>query len=327
MGLSNEERLNGIYHSVNSLVKDACYLIDNFSNTYHRSILNLARDIKQNAWAKLLSGSSNSAFWIMGSSDFGQTLNPENLYDAALLSHQKQDDCNYGITDKAELKKHQEAMRDADFWTKAFQARQILDNQVLNFVYQIIPHLDNIVYRMNRYDDEMSRRMKDFEAFICNLRGQVFNILSLNEVYLKTYLLEKIADKTFNAYADKNAKGDDLDIFSVWVKSACIHHNYKVREHAEESVDFYQKIWESIQFVEKDNISVQKKFEIFLQIIGRHFHYDHQHKELLSLLEKNKIPTGKISRLLKDCKKKYEIQKKIDSEPTTKHCWLTKKSG
>lgn len=337
MGLSNEERLAGIYHSTANLVKSSERILihsNGSKNLYkYKNLVSLAEDIKSNAWAKLLKGNSNSLFWILGSESMGEGLKNTNLIDCSMISNSEEDLDLFdrSINDESRPEEEREILKDVKHYINSVTKRHTINDPVKGELFDIISNVDNILYRLNRYKDEVSESLSLFEDYISNIRGKIFEIFRSDKDYTMAYILEQIFKKIFDAYAgcgwSKIMKNNGECIFSEWFVKNNINHNFRLlSDYYHSKNDFNELIetWKEIQF--EKNISQEKKFYTCIKILSTRFHYDHEHKELIELLKRHKISTKRIIPLLKKIKfDKKETEKMNTEKYSRQHCDLTKK--
>jgi hypothetical protein len=332
MGLSDEERIAGIYHSTSTIVREANYILKELEGVEYRydfkDIEELANYIKDNAWKTLLKGQSNSLYWIMGAESLGDVLNEKSLLDCAIISA-TQKEGNSPIHPEDFSKEEEQTWNRCQFFIDTLTPKNIINNPIKGSIYTINEHIENILYRINRYGDKLSKSLSGYEDFISNIRGKLFEIFKNDKDFIKTYLIDKIFNKIFKPYIgcgwDRNAEC----IFSKWFVSKNIHHSVRLISdyYAEEnSIQNLLDIWKEIQF--KKDIKQADKFNYCLKIVGERFHYDHEHKQLLEYLKKNKISTKKIAPILNNIKSKHKkTEEKNRVKYSTKFCYLTMNSG
>ena len=338
MGLSNEERMAGIFHSVANLIESADRITSGVGksdrNKYkYKKEVDLAEDIKNNAWAKLLKGNSNSLYWIIGSENMGEGLKQINLLDSAIISHSDKDECLFdqSINDASRSEEEREILRDVKHFHDCVTKESAINDPSKGEIFIILRNLENILYRLNRYKDDISETLSGFEDYISNLRGQIFEIFRSDKEYGMAYMLEQIFKKIFDPYAgcgwSKVMKNDKKCLFSEWFVQNHINHNFRLLSdyyHSQNDFDDLVKTWKDIQF--ELEISQEKKFYACLKVLSTRFHSEHDHKKLIKLLKDNKISTKRISLLLSKIKnEKKKTEKMNQKKYSSRHCDLTKK--
>lgn len=190
MGLSNQERRIGIYHTVNKIVqiKDqwvndkkvlSCYLIE------HKNILNLV----DNLWHATIGNMSNSLHWIMGSSAYNKitTDDPYTVWEIAIT-----DNLNDIIREKDKLVL-KEIPNDLDH-LKISDLLSACGSHSEKYIFEIYSWCEQLIYYLRRYDDVFLKKYENLNELTSNIMGYCFNSFINEDCYKKAYIVRQIAE-------------------------------------------------------------------------------------------------------------------------------------
>lgn len=312
MGLSTEERYNNIVSIVNELKN-----IESF--TEHD--LKPFNKVLKNLWFYLLGNTNNSAHWILGSNSSASTITGMSLFGTTMIHARDNIEPHDDILDNApaDVKKYFE-YRD-NFIPNAIKLLESYNTKEKSNVFKIFRLSESYFYLVNRYDDNFSKQLIPLTKKICELQGLCYNEMQDKENYIKAWMMECLLDKIIDY--------DESNIVNQWCMNNNMHHNFGL--HKIEYKNLYL-LFQELQF--KNTLSSEKRLLAILLMIGKSFHYKHDHEELFKLINKHNIENVKdkinLSKIKKTCdnsiklKEKYDIEQKKES---FKYCHLTRQTN
>ena len=189
----------------------------------------------------------------------------------------------------------------------------LINNETKSAVIYTHHACANLAYAIHRYDDEFSKSLNKLNITLRNMQGELFNIMSGDEDFLRAYLIHNIADKC--------VPYEKEDIVSLWVVLQNVHHDLRLHDGMTKEILFHT--WRKLQF--RKNVPAQERMKTLLNLISRRNHYEHHHKNLIKLAEDyNKTATDKIDiKVLKAYFKTSVDERKTDKDPCRYLCSLT----
>lgn len=303
MGLSNEERYGKIVWTVKQLKT----LLNNLSAGYPAENLKAYTD---KLWPALFNAESNSGYWVFGGG-FDQTyFNGGFLYEIfdnhtfKLRYPSPVDDTE---TDESKMQ---------DLISSNIQASGILAGNE-SIIVQIYENIENFYYAVNRYNDMFSENFKDLKSLISNMKGELFDIMSCNSIYLRAYLQSSILKKVICPYMD-----DPIKKFLVddW-----LYHDLKLTKELKTEVLW--DMWKDLQFKRASEITLEQRFLYLITCMdSRLGSKSYKRKEIFDIL-KEFVDPEKLNQALDKCEESYKLSKqKEDDRAKNPHnfCYLTK---
>lgn len=314
MGLSNEERITGVYFAVDNLYSKAKefreFLDTNQNNFFPKKDSKRIFELIDSLWHDIIHSNSNSIHWLVGSSA-SNTIREDGFgpWEIAIRHH-----CVKFPEVKNEFMKN---LRSKD--SKVFDpfddflnisgllSKESHENQ---YYFDIFAWVEQLSYYLKRYDDEFLKKYENLSKTVSLLNGELFGIFKKNEEFAKAYVVNKIC---IALYTDKFPyREDEFDYVTKWmIKHNIYHHLSKVMLlELSEIVNIHLE-------VSKENISPFERLMIILKISSTSIH-DHFIKELLEL-DKG-ILTPKEIKLIQSIFKKARTDKeKKDKDESDKY--------
>ena len=287
MGLCDEERFEGVVRVVNELTE--------LSDQLRRAMPHDSKLVQlvDGLWPAFLSQSGSASFWLTGSALNNEYIDGKSLWGVAL----------------------QEAAEPEE--AKEF------DDGIVQYLYRYTPTIDKIAdggysgpqtsliiqiyaaieagfYYINRYpDDEFAKAVRPLADLFARIHGECYRRMSGNESFLEAHYRNQLIKKTLPYL--------DVDFVSTWWRRHNLHHD--IRNDRGISVEELGRLWAEVQG--KHELSPEKRMLITLTLVGRSYHYEYQHKELLKMIQEHnkkakkadQISVAKIKKALARCRK------------------------
>ena len=238
MGLSNEERLTGIYWSL--------YRIDKVLETwswqreredYISREVDRVFDLVGQLWPAFIGKMSNGMHWAIGS-DTSSTLRdgPDTPWAVAVSLHcgKAYDELHEGIR----------AWRDPDY-QKPFDALKHTSIQYLvshhgenakGYIFEIYQEMEQIVYYLRRYDDDFLKKYSFLSDLVAKIMGACFTIFSDHEGFGKAYVIHQMMEIMYGSKYPHQE--ENWDIATQILVKHMIHHDFiRLMDHNVELKD------------------------------------------------------------------------------------------
>lgn len=292
MGLSNEERVAGLYWAINAIVKHGRYLHECL-NEYRKSQYKYLFDSINNLWHNFLGNQRNSAHWIIGSSATGTIKWDDNTpWGRGIIYN-----CD-------EAKENDSDVFDA--FDRFLDIPGLLGHadDEYRHVYTIYAWTEQAIYYLRRYDDDLSKRLEDLSKNISDIYGEFFSIFTGSQTYTCAYMLNKILKMIYGTGYPHNKDG--MDAFTLYLQEEHIHHHInRMMRVREQSIDVLSEMYRKLYRANKaGKLTVMMRVEAMLKLCGRRFHYDHQFEKLAKILSKS--DRVKARKLFEECKRLHE---------------------
>lgn len=274
MGLSNEERFDKIIHSV-SHIDDARKKLTN-SQYYEVGRL---PELTNKLWYELLKGKSNSAFWLFGGELHNENLE-KGLIGTAFSSHQPKKYCEFN-TLEGTPQERQDWMKYYDRAREFTSISHLVgkDNPAKSAVVNVYLHTENIVYALCRYDDDFTDSLKDLHMVICQIQGECFKIFKRDPSYTQAWMISSMLDKVLTMYEGQ--------LVNKWWQKYSLHHAICIESNE------FEKIFHVFRKQQFKQLTMQQRVNITLMLIGDRFHFKHQQKECLKMVEEHNVANPK----------------------------------
>lgn len=293
MGLSNEERYKKIVWSAKHLEDELKLLKED----YHTKPL---KKYSGKIWPALLNKTGNSGFWLFGGSFDNNKFGGCDLISTALEVHVSE-----LISQHEKEKNPWYSEPKDDFVENSIQIENIVgDKDSARNVLIIWKWIENFLYAVNRYDDQLSEDFTPLKDIIANLQGDLFSIISSDRGYLDAYLMSKILEKCVDLYDDEN-------ILTKAIREMHLHHNFKIHEYTDSSR--LMDMWTEIQFTPQNEISDEIKILYTIRCMGERVVSDQ--KKIVERF-KDHVDMEKLESVFQECveeKKRYDERNSIQS--------------
>jgi bifunctional DNA-binding transcriptional regulator/antitoxin component of YhaV-PrlF toxin-antitoxin module len=221
MSLSNEERRNGIYWSldrINCIVGDLKSRKEDFVPDGIVHMLELVDQL----WPKFLGKVTNSLHWVMGSST-SRTIKGEAAtpWEVAVSYH-----CEMAYS----------KINDSDDWEEkedlfnALEFENIPNLLRLEYnwsegsAFEIYQEMEQIVYYLRRYNDEFLKSYNELDDLVSKIMGVCFGIFSKNSNFAKAYVIHEILEIIYGPkYPYQEDKNDVVTKIAV---KENLHHSF-----------------------------------------------------------------------------------------------------
>lgn len=305
MGLSDEERLNGIFWSINKMVEIADSIKDEKeSYCYPKKLVDLVGQL----WHAFLGKEQNPGHWILGSS-------ATNVV--------KWDTCtSWGVA----INNHcRDLFKEDDLCNNDFNAFDnfldipgLLRNVGKQFsaIYNVYAWGEQVIYYLRRYDDKLLKDLELLSAVISNIQGECFRLFKSNEEYARAYVLNAISKILYgDLYPYQKEKWDP---FTKFLSEECGHHDLnRLMQPSEGDLKILAQMHMDLyKAKKKKKLTLLLRAEVFIKLAGRRFHYDHKFKKLLSHLKMKGASEKKLRDLFNQCKKDHEESEKKSMRPS-----------
>lgn len=299
MGLSNEERVAGVYHAINNIVNLARNIPDEDDYKY-------LKEYVDGLWPAAIGAQSNPIHWLMGSAS-SNVLSPEAMdtFSVAMLSHFPRI-----IDGKAETTIENDDKDDFNpfdgFLDMEGLLRQDESDRELANVYSIQLWVEQMIYKLRRYNDEFLNDRKDLSCLVTKIQGEIFNIIDKEPQFARAYILSRICVLIYGGRYGIHNKDDKVN---KWLLDSCIHHDLSapmtrwqpdVNELAEIHVHLMA------------DGSPQNRVMTALKVAGRRFHEDYSFAKLTKALPD--LDHQALKQQFDICKKLYEEDKKASPD-------------
>jgi hypothetical protein len=307
MGLSNEERLSGLFYDINQMVCLGNQLKDHSEDYgYPETLVSFVGDL----WDAFLGQNHNAAHWIIGSSASNPvTWGTVSSWGIAINHH-----C-HGLMKEDSLEPEKV---DFDAFDGFLDITGLL-GQVrgpYKQIYEIYAYSEQAVYHLRRYEDPLLKSLSRLSKVISDIQGDCFNLFKDEDVYARAYILSNITKKLYDPlYPYQKDKWDPLTVF---MDKNAIHHNLsRIIQPRDGDLKALAELDIKLHRIEKKGkLSIIDRAETMLILAGRRFHYDRIFKDLITAIKKS-VTTKDIALLTKlfnECKKQHEEDEKQEQK-------------
>ena len=316
MGLSDEERFQGIVWSLYRFDDILAELKRQRYIPYGDRLIPLIDEL----WSAFLSKKGNSAYWILGTDQLSSEVTPAQLLGVALLS--AKDRIQPDEWEERKRERRDQGKLNALDYIFEFKPEiiKIMSDSYLVPVLKAFFQVEQAFYYLNRYDDKFREGFDELAKVLSKIWGATFRVLEGSAELLSAYCIHQLLDIIL-PYKD--------DLVAQWWQMHHIHHAARTGAIEPEEV---LNLWKEYQTKRLKIFSEEERILLTLKIIGRRFHYAHQHKELLKMIKdankkrkkSQRVRLKFIEEALEKCTKAYEKEKKQKRGPRNyRYCWLT----
>lgn len=291
MGLSNIERIRGIYYSVNEIVRYQEYIKKNLQD-FEKLTYSKLLDLIDNLWDSFIGNNNNSTHWLFGSSATNTVTHSTTTPWGIAINHH----CD-------NIESEEEYLFDA--FDGFLNISGLLGNAEPKYshVYNIYAQTEQVIYYLRRYNDDLLEKFSKLSCNISQIQGECFNIFISDNVYGAAYILYRICILLYDSDYPYTQ-----DLVTSFLIKENIHH-YLIR--GTDLGHFNIKELSEMHKLLSNNCSMMNRLEVMMKICGRHFHYDHIFKNLKSMLKTDKTFTKenieKLEKLFEENKEKHKI--------------------
>jgi hypothetical protein len=193
MGLSDEERLSGIYYAIRGLTKISReWKGDKRIDGHESGRFVEVRDLIDELWHALLANESNALHWFMGSSSTNSIeRDPHTPWEMAIVHHLSEAVKEPSILDEHENDPNKEfdALRHTSL---ASLVRRDYEGHSLAYVVETYHWVEQLLYYLRRYPDEFLDRYEKISRIASNIMGECFNIFTGRDTIAKAYVIQEI---------------------------------------------------------------------------------------------------------------------------------------
>ena len=299
MGLSNEERYGKLIWSIKKIKS----LINMLGNGYTYQELKTYED---KLWPAMFNSESNSGYWVFGGG-FDQTYFKGGFLFEIFQEH------THELKHPTPTEDEPEDVSMTDIINRNIQASGVLPHEE-SVIVQIYEWIENFYYAVNRYQDEFSDNYKDVKSLVSNIKGELFDIMSCNSIYLRAYLQSNILKKVICPYTDDPVKKFLVD---KW-----LYHDLKLTPELKTQVLW--EMWKDLQFKKKSEISLEDRFLTIITCMDRRLgSKSYMRKDIVERL-KEFVDPEKLNSALDKCEESHKIAKqKEEDRAKNSHDWCS----
>ena len=306
MGLSDQERLEKIYWAIHHMVKLGHEIRQDPDAS---NCVGCVIEKVEQLWPAFIGGQSNSAHWILGSSASNAVTAPNSVWSTSILNHLEDSrQLEQKLKEEEEIKKTGQAPYEAPF--------DAFDNGFLDIagllgqchyrgkfnrhLYELFGWSEQLAYALRRYDDELLKSFQSLSDVLARLQGELFGFFSANNDFAKAYVLNQVLD---HLYRDKDFQ--KLAYKQHW------HHDLSrpMRSNRDDSVSLEKvREWHYRAVVNSKKQTTEDKILLALEIMGRHYHYQHNYNDMVSVLQADNVLFNpkKLESAFKKCEARHK---------------------
>jgi hypothetical protein len=305
VGLSDEERISGIFYAIDRMVE----LVKNLDRekneySYPKKLISYIDLL----WHAFIGNHHNSAHWILGSSANQEVTHYSNsIWGTAAINYH---------TDRL-LKENDSIIKESDTFD-AFDGfldiSSLLrcESPIYSFIYNIYSWTEQVIYYLRRYEDKLLKDHEELSKIISDIQGECFHLFKENDVYARAYILNKVCKLIYTNKYPHDSK--HYDAFTRFLVNHHEQHDLN-RPMFDHDIKALAEIHATLHRAEKaKKLTVMMRVEAFMVIAGRKFHYDHKFNELVKVLKLTKLDLIKLKILFLKCKEDHDVTDKRSHE-------------
>jgi len=328
MGLSDNERLGGVYFALKGLAgirqsfeKD--YQIDSYTRNEYKEVFDLVDQL----WHGFFGHHTNALHWFMGSSSSNTiTHEPHTPWEMAICHHLEE-----AIRNKDEvidLGDDSDRPFDALKHTSlASLVKEGFEGPALGYVVEVYQWVEQLIYYLRRYPDDFLEQHVEVSKITSKIMGECFRIFSNRSDIAKAYVIREMMQILYgNVYPYRE---EEWDVVTKFMQSDCTHHYFPrlmkkpLKELAEDHIALVKahvKAKRKAKDQEKRHSLAYDDPEFFetrlllMLKISRNLHeYEHVQEKLFKMLEGHKL-LQKVKKEVKRLAAEFKKNKKEDRE-------------
>jgi hypothetical protein len=326
MGLSDEERLEGMYFALCELSEiSKRWKRDYQVERYCRTEFVVVRDLVDQLWHAFLGKQSNAVHWIMGSSSSNTiTHSPHSPWDIAVCHHlndaiKKEDPWD------SDSERPFDAMQFTDIRSLVAHNR---DSHALAYVLEVYQWVEQLVYYLRRYEDDFLDRYKEISEIVSKIMGECFVIFSRRPDIAKAYLIREIMEILY--VSPYPYREEEWDVVLKFTAQDCTHHDmsnlmkWDIKDLAKEHIALVKAVTKARRKAENrhdyqsDPELIEARLFFVLKVSHSIKQYEHCRKDLYKLMiDHPLLPKVKdeVERLVAEYQKdKKEVKNKRDDD-------------
>lgn len=303
MGLSNEERISGIYYAINNMVEIADDIRrEKEAFNFPKKLMGLVDQL----WHAFLGGTRNSAHWILGSSATNRvTWGSASPWGIAAINHHTDK-----LLEEENILDQMEKDKPFDAFEGFLDISGLLNqvNKIYGVIYDLYSWSEQVVYYLRRYEDEFLSRYTDLSKVISDIQGECFHLFKDSDVYSRAYILNNICKFLYGKFYPY--REEEWDSFTKFLSKNCGHHDLS-RMMREGNLKTLAEIHIKLHKADRiKKLTIMDKAEAFLILTGRRFHYDHKFVEMMKILKLDSKKAKKLKDLFLKCKEAHDQEEK-----------------
>lgn len=294
MGLSNEERIHGLFYAIERTISYAKEIPDNIHEQNYVDLKRLCSEL----WYDFLGKHTNKAHWLLGSSATAKvTSSTTSPWGVVVMN---------GIMacrEKDDFEKRFEPLKDLkDDLSIAFLLQKT-ENQGLALSYLVFTCLETVAYYLRRYEDELLQDYESLSKKVSEIMGLCFSIFHDEQgLCTRAYLLNRIIDEILiypymtEQENDKEKKDVIAKIVTGPVQIYDLAEPMSIGSCVETKA--LASAYKKLMTLKKENKlqtpeGVEARLLILFQICNRKLHNRHTQDEIKIILTENKTKIDK----------------------------------
>ena len=314
MGLSNEERIHGLFYAIEKIASCAKKIPDSI---YDKNYIELKRFCSE-LWHDFLGKQTNSTHWLLGSSATAKvTFSTTSPWGVVVMN---------GIMDcrkKDDFETRLEILKDLKDDLSIATLLQRSENQELAQAYLIFSYLESVAYYLRRYEDGLLKDHESLSKKVSDIMGICFSIFNDEQgLCTRAYLLNRIVDEMliYPYMAEQENDKEKRDVIARIVTGPVPIYDLAEPMSRNSCVETktLASAYKKLLKLKKENKlqspeGVEARLWILFQICNRKLHNRHTQDEIKIILTetKTKIDKKKLDSLFQSF---VELQQERDKE-------------
>jgi len=289
MGLSNEERIQGILHSIRRIQPLARTL------NIKEALYSILKEQCENLWAEAFRNVSNSSHWILGSST-EDTVRSDTETPWGLAVKAGIQDCR----EQTEIEKKLDRPGFMDRFTIYDFIRARDEN--LSIAYSIYQEIENIIYSLRRYSDAFLEHYESLSVLASKMMGTCFEIFyEERDTCTKAYLLHNILDNllSFPYCMDDESHSLAMDMTTRFFNELKLSFLICEPMSPNSVVTTKELALMYKGLISREETTEAKKFEknlfLLIRLCNRKLHYCHTQEEIRKFVKESKLKIDKAA--------------------------------
>ena len=264
MGLSDRERLAGVFHAVKDL-----YRVDRFSGYDSFNDHERFNTLLDSVWSTMLRRSSNGGYWFAGGS-----LDSNHFSDMSLVSiafanacAEDRDQIREIIEENSDEEEKERYDWITNFLPTQYKLLKNKDSEAAN-VLHIFRITEQYFYAANRYDDALAKKLAPLTDIVATLQSLCMYRFSQQRIYADSWMTEQVLEKCLGHLSPN-------DLVSKWAREEHLHHDIRIHPDHDVLFETFKK-WQNRHYKPSSN----ERLMFLLSIVGDKLHYHHQQTKL-----------------------------------------------